>query len=50
MPFLPHWHYLHIGEEVLPYIRKQGVTGEQITTMLEETPRQLFETVAERAG
>jgi phosphotriesterase-related protein len=43
MPFLPQWHYLHIGDEVLPYIREHGVTEEQITTMLVSNPRRLFE-------
>ena len=41
---LPRWNYLHIGEEVLPYIRERGITDEQITTMLVDVPRQLFET------
>ena len=41
---LPQWNYLHIGEEVLPYVRKRGITEEQITTMLVEVPRRLFET------
>ncbi|MFI0711133.1 phosphotriesterase [Streptomyces inhibens] len=40
---LPQWHYLHIGEEVLPYIRERGVTEQQITTMLVDNPRRLFE-------
>ena len=43
MPFLPQWHYLHIGEEVLPYIRDRGVTEEQINTMLVDVPRRFFE-------
>ncbi|HEY5985172.1 MAG TPA: phosphotriesterase-related protein [Streptosporangiaceae bacterium] len=43
MPFLPQWHYLHIGDDVLPYIRERGVTEEQITTMLAGNPRRLFE-------
>ena len=43
MPFLPQWHYLHIGEEVLPYVRERGVTEEQIEAMLVGTPRRLFE-------
>jgi phosphotriesterase-related protein len=42
MPFLPQWHYLHIGEEVLPYIRDHGVTEEQINTMLVDVPRRFF--------
>jgi phosphotriesterase-related protein len=43
MPIMTQWHYLHIGAEVLPYIRDQGVTEEQITTMLVDTPRRIFE-------
>ncbi|WP_031510302.1 phosphotriesterase family protein [Streptomyces megasporus] len=46
MPFLPQWHYLHIGQEVLPYIRERGVTEEEITTMLTDNPRRLFEATA----
>ncbi len=43
LPFLPDWNYLHIGEAVLPYLREHGVTEEQITTMLVDVPRRLFE-------
>jgi phosphotriesterase-related protein len=43
MAFLPDWHYLHIGEKVLPYLRKHGVTEEQVTTMLVEVPRRVLE-------
>ena len=43
MPFLPQWHYLHIGEEVLPYLLEHGVTEEQVTTMLVDVPRRCFE-------
>ncbi len=42
LPFLPQWHYLHIGEEVLPYVRDRGVTEEQINTMLVNGPRRFF--------
>jgi phosphotriesterase-related protein len=42
-PTLPQWHYLHIEEDVLPYVREHGVTDEQIQTMLVDTPRQYFE-------
>jgi phosphotriesterase-related protein len=45
---LPQWNYLHIGEEVLPYVRERGITEEQITTMLVEVPRRLFETAGAR--
>jgi phosphotriesterase-related protein len=44
---LPQWNYLHIGEEVLPYVRERGITDDQITTMLVEVPRRLFETAGE---
>jgi phosphotriesterase-related protein len=43
--FTPQWHYLHIGNEVLPYLRDHGVTEEQITTMLVDNPRQILEGV-----
>jgi phosphotriesterase-related protein len=43
LPFLPQWHYLHVGEEVLPYIRDRGVTDEQINAMLVDSPRGFFE-------
>ena len=40
---LPNWHYLHIHNDVLPALRRQGVTEEQITTMLVDNPRRIFE-------
>ncbi|MBO0774760.1 MAG: phosphotriesterase [Actinobacteria bacterium] len=43
LPFLPQWHYLHIHDEVLPYLRDHGVTDEQIATMLVANPRRFFE-------
>ncbi|GAC1536067.1 MAG: phosphotriesterase-related protein [Acidimicrobiales bacterium] len=39
IPMMPQWNYLHIGEEVLPYLREHGVTEEQITTRLVDVPR-----------
>ena len=45
MDLLPQWHYTHIHEEVLPHLRKHGVTEEQITTMLVDNPRRYFENV-----
>ena len=42
LPFLPQWHYLHIGAEVLPYVRERGVTDAQIETMLVEVPRRIL--------
>ena len=43
LPFLPQWNYLHIEQEVLPYLRDHGVTEQQITTMLVDNPRRFFE-------
>ncbi len=42
IPFMPQWHYLHIGEDVLPYLREKGVTEDQIDTMLVGNPRHYF--------
>ena len=43
LAFMPQWHYLHIHDEVLPHLREQGITEEQITAMLVDTPRRHFE-------
>ena len=38
----PNWHYEHISRDVLPALREQGVTDDQITTMMVENPRRYF--------
>jgi phosphotriesterase-related protein len=43
MPFMPQWTYLHIGNDVLPYLREHGVSEEQISAMLIDNPRRYFE-------
>ena len=43
LALLPDWHYLHLEQKVLPYLRDCGVTEEQITTMLVDVPRRVFE-------
>jgi len=40
---LPRWHYLHIHNDVIPALKQQGVTEEQLHTMLVENPRNIFE-------
>jgi phosphotriesterase-related protein len=40
---LPRWHYLHIHDDVLPALKKAGVTDDQIKTMLVDNPRKIFE-------
>jgi phosphotriesterase-related protein len=43
MAMLTQWHYTHIHEEVLPYLREHGVTDDQIETMLVANPRRYFD-------
>ena len=40
---LPRWHYLHIHNDVIPALKQQGVTEEQLQTMLVTNPRKIFE-------
>jgi phosphotriesterase-related protein len=42
LPLLPQWNFLHIENDVLPYLREHGVSQEQITAMLVENPRRYF--------
>ena len=44
--FAPNWHYEHIHTDVLPALRKKGVTDKQIETMLVDNPRRYFENVS----
>ena len=39
----PNWHFLHISQDVLPALRQRGVTEDQITAMLVDNPRKVFE-------
>jgi phosphotriesterase-related protein len=41
---LPHWHYLHISEDVIPALLESGVSEAQIEIMLVDVPRRYFET------
>jgi phosphotriesterase-related protein len=43
---MTQWNYLHIHDEVLPYLREHGVTEAQIDSMLVGTPRRYFEDIA----
>ena len=40
---LPNSHYLHIHHDVIPALKDRGVTDEQLTTMLVDNPRRIFE-------
>jgi phosphotriesterase-related protein len=37
------WNYLHIADDVIPYLREHGVTEEQVDAMLVGNPRRYFE-------
>ncbi len=39
----PRWNFRHIPDDVIPALRKEGVSEEQIRSMIVENPRQLFE-------
>jgi phosphotriesterase-related protein len=39
---LPDWHYLHLMNDVIPYLKDHGVTEEQLHTMLVENPRKIL--------
>lgn len=40
--FAPEWHWQHLFTDVLPALRAQGVTDDQIDTMLVANPRRYF--------
>ena len=42
---LPQWNYLHLHDDVLPYLRGHGVSEGQLTTMLVDVPRRILEIV-----
>lgn len=46
---MPNWHYLHISRDVIPALLAQGVSEDQLETMLHDTPRRFFETSASGA-
>jgi len=39
---LKQWHYLHISQDVLPYLRDHGVTDDEIDTMLVRNPARVL--------
>jgi phosphotriesterase-related protein len=40
--FAPNWTHTHLFEQVIPALRKAGVTEPQITTMMVDNPRRYF--------
>ena len=39
---LTQWHYLHVSQDVLPYLREHGVTEDQIDAMLVRAPARIL--------
>ena len=39
----PQWHYNHIPDDILPALRKAGVSDDQIEQMMVRNPRAIFE-------
>jgi len=42
---LPRWNYLHIHGDVIPALKKKGVSDEHLHAMLVENPRRILEPV-----
>jgi phosphotriesterase-related protein len=40
---VPNWNFLHILKDVVPALKERGVTDDQISTMLVDNPRRIFE-------
>src|SRR5205823_1817084 len=38
----PRWHYTHISDDILPALRKAGVSEDQLDQMLVRNPRAIF--------
>jgi phosphotriesterase-related protein len=43
---LKDWHYLHVSQDVLPYLREHGVSDADIDTMLVDNPARILSGVA----
>jgi phosphotriesterase-related protein len=39
---MPNWNYLHIANDVLPLLKEQGVSDDQIEQMLVRSPQAIF--------
>jgi phosphotriesterase-related protein len=46
----PQWHYNHIPEDILPALRRAGVSDDQLDQMLVGNPRAIFEARGAAAG
>jgi phosphotriesterase-related protein len=39
---LKNWHYLHVSQDVVPYLLARGVTGDQVDAMLVHVPARVL--------
>jgi len=46
----PLWHYNHISDDILPALRKAGISEDQIEQMLARNPRAIFEARGSQRG
>ncbi len=42
LPIIANWHPTHLFKNIIPELKKGGVTSEQIKAIIEENPRRLF--------
>jgi phosphotriesterase-related protein len=42
-PATPNWHFLYISDEIIPALKKAGVSDDQVRTMTVGNPRRIFE-------
>lgn len=43
LPFIANWHPTHLFLNIIPYLKENGVTDEQIQTIVKDNPRRIFE-------
>jgi phosphotriesterase-related protein len=39
---LKNWHYQHVSQDLLPYLRERGVTDDQVDDMLVRAPARIL--------
>jgi phosphotriesterase-related protein len=39
----PHWHFLHVPHDIVPALKRLGVSDAQVRAMLVENPQRIFE-------
>ena len=47
---LKDWHYLHVSQDVIPYLRDHGVSADQLDAMLTRTPAHILAGLRRRSS